>query len=341
MRAIILDYPNRSLAERDIPEPAIASESDVLFCPRRLGVCATDRFLAQFRFGFAPPGDSYMVLGHEALGTVVATGSGVTSLRPGDLVIATVRRGCSPPCQACSRGRSDLCRTGGYRERGIFGAHGFFTECVADSAGNLIPVPEALVETGVLIEPLSVVEKALERALRISEEPPKEALVVGSGTIGLLAVQALTLRGVAVTVHSREPRDHYRARLALRAGARYLESLDTGSRRFPLVIEATGSPEAAFLAIRALGPLGVCAILGGSSGAGDVSFSNLLLNNQVVFGSVNAGPEHFETAMHDLARFDPSLVNGMIRVLDFADIRASILSPPPDAPKLVHVLNSR
>src|SRR5207247_125180 len=142
-----------------------------------VGVCGTDRELAKFHLGYPPRGESHLVIGHEAVGRVVAVGGGVEFLRPGDWVVPMIRRGCPLPCRSCGRGRADLCLTGDYRERGIFGLHGYFCEMAVDRQQDLIAVPERLARFAVLAEPLSVVEKAIRTALRYREEPPATAFV--------------------------------------------------------------------------------------------------------------------------------------------------------------------
>ena len=126
MRAVTLDYQTRRLHQRDVPEPTITSPTQVLFRVLEAGVCGTDRELANFRFGAPPKGEQFLILGHEALGEVIATGGAVTTLKSGDLVVPTVRRACAPACASCGRNRRDLCVTGNYTERGILLAHGYF-----------------------------------------------------------------------------------------------------------------------------------------------------------------------------------------------------------------------
>src|SRR6185436_15629163 len=115
MRAAVLDFGERKLGWRDIAPPEIRHSDEVLIGVEEVGVCGTDRELASFRFGFPPSGDSYLVLGHEALGRVIATGPEAQSLAAGDLVVPMIRRGCVPPCRSCARGRADLCVTENYR----------------------------------------------------------------------------------------------------------------------------------------------------------------------------------------------------------------------------------
>jgi threonine dehydrogenase-like Zn-dependent dehydrogenase len=276
-----------------------------------------------------------MVLGHEAVGQVVETGGAAAGIARGDWVVPMIRRACAPLCIACARGRRDLCVTGRAFERGIFGLHGYFCDYAVDSAADLVRVPAGLLDFAVLIEPLSVVEKAVERALRLRELPPETALVLGAGPIGLLAALALQLRGLDVTVRSLEPRDDPRARLIAAAGLRYTD----GEQRADVVIEATGSPQAAVAALNTLPPLGVCAILGSPNTSGEIPYRDMILGNKVIFGSVNASPEAFRQAVDDLGQFDRRVLDGMVRRARFSDFHATVPAPPGGIVKTVHVLD--
>lgn len=333
MRALALDFERRSLVERDVPEPAIETATQVLFRIREVGVCGTDRELAGFQIGFPPAGTNYLVIGHEAVGQVLETGSEVPDLRPGDWVVPMVRRACQPPCPSCARRRRDLCTSGALRERGIFGFHGYFCETAVDDVEDLVPVPAALADRAVLIEPLSVVEKAVEMALRLHQGEPRRALVLGAGPIGILAATILKLRALEVTVHSLEPATHPRTRLIESEGIEYLTSV--GTRHADIVLEATGSPEAALLGIQLLDPLGVCVILGGRNATGQIPFEQMVLQNQMVVGSVNASPEAFRQAVHDLGRLG-SFADKLIHRMGFSEFDRSILGGAPEAAKLVH-----
>ena len=145
------------------------------------------------------------MLGHECVAEVVRTGPAVTAVSTGDIVVPIVRRPCSPPCNWCATGRRDLCSSGQYRERGIVGAHGYFTELAVDRATDLVRIPENLSEHAVLIEPLSVVEKAVANASRLHPGHPESALILGAGPVGLLAAMLLKIRGFSVDICSLEP----------------------------------------------------------------------------------------------------------------------------------------
>jgi len=337
MRAVGLDYHARRLEQREIPEPGITAVGQVLLRVREVGVCGTDRELAGFRHGHPPAGSSFLVIGHEALGEVVECGPAVRGLAPGDLVVSMIRRGCEPPCSSCARGRRDLCVSGRHTERGIFGAAGYFADWAVDDAADLVRVPPSLADVAVLAEPLSVVEKAVERALRLYEGEPATAVVLGAGPLGILSALALQARGLSVTLASLQSRDDPRAGLVEGAGIAYVEA--HSAPRADIVFEATGSPAAGFQAISLMTPMGVCAVLGSRDGVGPVSFRSLVLGNQTVFGSVNSSPESFAAAVRDLERFDRRVLAGMILRVGFEEFAESLVgSRYPGAVKVVHRL---
>jgi threonine dehydrogenase-like Zn-dependent dehydrogenase len=334
MKALALDFEARTLDWTELDPPEFFAAKDVLYRIHEVGVCGTDRALASFQLGAPPVGETRLVLGHEALGQVVDTGASVRSLNRGDWVAPTVRRAC-PGCHSCARGRRDLCTTGKYTERGIFGLHGYFTEMAVDAEEDLIRVPLKLVDFGVLIEPLSVAEKAITRALAVHEGEPHSAIVLGLGPIGMLAAMALKARGYSVRVHSLEPPDHPRVAILRLQDIAY-EPVIKGSA--DIVIEATGSTEAALAALEQMPALGVMMVLGAPDGAGPVPFLRMIVNNQTVVGSVNADPESFRTAVEDLARFDRRAMAALISRGRFSDLPRSLTGPPLAAPKIVHVL---
>ena len=334
MRAVTVDYNHRDLRERDIAMPALEREGDVLFRVLETGICGTDRELAGFQFGYGPEGTDFLVLGHEALGEVVESSS--DAFEAGDLVVPIVRRACNPPCPMCAIGRRDLCITGGYKERGIFGAHGYFTEFAVDDARDLVRVDRSVCERAVLIEPLSVVEKAVALALSLHQGEPKRALVFGAGTIGLLAGAVLQLRGLAVDLVSVEPSTSLRARLAETIGLRYRSAPEKINA--DIVIEAAGAAAAADAAIEALAPLGVLIILGAKETSQRVRLLDLIVGNRIVAGSVNASPAAFEHAVKDLALLPSTLIAKLIERTAFESYRQTIGGPSPDAPKVVHVI---
>ena len=335
-----------SLHLTDIPrgEPGAG---EVLMRVRQVGICGTDRELIHGSFGTAPAGEASLVLGHEMLGEVKAVGADVLDFEPGQLVTATVRR--PDGCPSCEAGQPDMCQWLNYTERGIAGLHGFMTESVVEDARWVVGVPHELTHIGILVEPLSVVEKALRQASliqrRIQSWNPKTALVLGAGPIGLLGTLLLRSRGMDVVTMARRPGPHMAAEIVEAAGARYAAMQETSMREvaaelppIDLIFEATGSAEPGFAAMEILGNNGVLILLSGASRPAELTVpaaainSSLLRGNKVVAGSVNSAREDFELGVDDLGRFEtlwPGLASRLItRRLDGLDDYARILDNP-------------
>ena len=165
-----------------LDEPKISSPSQIKLRMLEVGVCGTDREICSFDYGTAPEGFEFLVLGHESLGEVVETGPEVSRFRPGDLVVPMVRRPCThPECVACRAGRQDFCYTGDFRERGIKQLHGFMTSFVVDEERYMNVAPRELRDVAVLVEPLTIAEKALAplASLRIGAEGIQRRLETG------------------------------------------------------------------------------------------------------------------------------------------------------------------
>ncbi len=335
MRALCLDFELRTLVERDVLPPPPPATDEVLLRVEEIGVCATDRELAHFRFGVPPDGESHLILGHEALAQVEAVGPGVTTLRPADWVTPLIRRTCGPRCPSCLGGRRDLCDTGLYLERGINRAHGYFTEYAVDPAADLLAVPDSLLDVAVMAEPLSVVEKAIETAYRCHPLTPRTAIVTGAGPVGLLAALALQVRGVAVTVVSLEPEDHPRVALLRSAGIPYLRSQAPAPA--DIVMEASGASQAALAALNWIAPHGVFLLIGAPELDLPLPALRLILENLTVAGVVNAAREHFDAALEDLARIRRPLLEALLERRPFDAWRDS-LAAPASTPKIVHRL---
>lgn len=337
MRALLLDFDERRPRLGDIAEPAAGEvRLRILEC----GTCGTDRDLAAFAFGAPPPGESQLILGHEALAEVAASEN--PELAPGTLVVPAVRRACPGPCASCAAGRRDLCLTGAYRERGIFGLHGYCAEWAVDRAADLFPIPPALAGVAVLVEPMSVVEKACDTAVRLHPGHPAHLLVLGAGAVGILAAWAGLRRGWRVTVVSREPADGPRAHLLGAAGVTYRTTLPAAGTA-DLILEACGSAGLAAAALACLRPLGVLVLLGARNATVKLPFLDLIVGNQTIAGTVNAGPEHFRQAVTTLTALEPSWLRPMIERRPLRGAPASLAAPAAvpgrDAIKVVHTLH--
>ncbi|MDX6412036.1 MAG: glucose 1-dehydrogenase [Gaiellaceae bacterium] len=287
--------------------PAVeAREGEVLVRTLEVGVCGTDREISEGLFGVAPEGEPLLVLGHEALAVVERDGYGFTR---GQLVTATVRRSCGH-CLACAEGSPDSCLTGDYSERGITRLHGYARELVAEDPEQLIAIPKSLGRLGVLAEPTSICERALRHARTIGVRQPWQldrALVIGAGAIGLLMTYLLRLADVEVWTASLEPDNE----LIEQSGARYASTHDTELSelgKFDLVIEAAGNAQVMAQTLGLLRRNGVACLLGIDPRHqtveldGPVLGVDTILENRVLFGSVNARRQDWLIAVDDLDR---------------------------------------
>ncbi len=340
MRAVTVNFESHVVELKQVPEPNHIRDGEVLFRIEQIGVCGTDRELAAVRLVMPPPGDSFLTLGHEALGQVVETGKNLTGIERGDWVVPLVRRPCNPACKPCAGGRSDLCATGAYLERGIVRMHGYFTDYAVDESRYLLPVPSDLFDIAILIEPLSSVEKAIEIARRAHVEyfgfDPPRALVLGAGTIGILAALAFRERGFEVAVCSVEPSDHPRVRLLETGGLRYIGTEETWPA--DIVLEATGAAEALVTGARSLARNGVMVTLGAPNKTIAFPFRDMITKNQALIGSVNASADSFQQGCRDLARFDARLLRAMIHRARFEDFGQTLTGPLGPFPKVVHMM---
>lgn len=336
MRAVWIDYGQRQLVCGEIGEPDSPKPGRVRIRVVEGGICGTDRGLAQFLYGHAPAGEQRLVLGHEAVGVVDAAAAG-SGFAAGNWVVPMVRRPCSPGCAMCSCGRRDNCLTMAYTERGIAGAHGYLCEYTIDDAGDLIPVPASLAGVAVLIEPLSVVIKAWERAKQLHPAGEiQDVLILGAGAVGMLAAWSALLRGYRVTVISLEAAEDPRAMSLARQGVIYRQ--DLGAGQYDVVVEACGSAVMAAASLRNLRPCGVQIVLGARAASVEIPYLDLILGNRTIAGSVNASRAHFETAAIELARMDRGWLDPMIQRRPLSQAVDTVLSPPAGVVKTVHVI---
>jgi threonine dehydrogenase-like Zn-dependent dehydrogenase len=286
-----------------VPEP---DGDGVLLRVLEVGVCGTDREISHGLFGVAPDNGATLVLGHELLGVVERDGQGFAR---GDLVTATVRRSCRH-CLACSDGFPDSCLTGDYVERGITRLNGFARELVVEDPGQLVPIPRSLGRLGVLAEPASICERALRHARAIGNRQPWElqrALVLGAGAVGTLVTYLLRLSDVEVWTASLEPSHD----LVSASGAQYVPLPATDLQElggFDLVVEAAGDAQLMADALGLLRRSGVACLLGIDPRVQQVALEgrtlalDAILENRVLFGSVNAAREDWLEAVADLDR---------------------------------------
>lgn len=325
MKAIANTTNTPTLKLVDRPEPTIAADDEVKLRILRVGICGTDREEAAGGRSKPPDGQTELVIGHEMFGQVVEIGKTVSRVSVGDFAVFTVRRGCGK-CLSCQMNRSDMCQTGAYTERGIWGLDGYQTEFAVDKEQYIVRVPAELEPVGVLCEPLSVAEKAIDEAVRLQVARLPDApatlewlygrpcLVAGLGPIGLLAAMILRLRGAIVYGLDVVDADSARPNWLKHIGGQYIDGrqvpadkVDDHFGRIDLIVEAAGVAALEFNLLDALAPNGAYVLTGIPGGdrpleiQGAELIRGLVLKNQVMLGSVNAARDHYQMAVDDLA----------------------------------------
>ncbi len=340
----------------EIPDPQLR-DGEVLVQVQQVGLDGTDTEILQGQYGEAPPGDDYLIIGHESVGRVAKRTSAADGLSPGDWVVAIVRRPDPVPCRNCAAGEWDMCLNGQYTERGIKGRHGFLAEFYTETPNYLVKVPADISGVAVLLEPLSIVEKAVEQIKRIQSRlvwKPERALVLGAGPIGLLAGMLLGLEGLEVHIY--DATEHGLKRdLAEATGASYIwagehqlgHELAAEIGPVDIVLEATGFSPLTFDAIDMVAPNGVVCLTGVSGGSRKLEISadhlnlEMVLSNKVVFGTVNANRRHFESGVRHLQEIEvrwPGLLSQMItRRLPLEDFGDAFEPSPSQVKSIVEI----
>ena len=334
MKAIAV-FPGKSntahLAE--MPKPSVDEVPNgrgVLVKVLRVGVDGTDKEINAAAYGNAPQGYDFLVIGHESFGQVEAVGPNVVEVKPGDYVVATVRRPGSSIYDLI--GTNDMTTDDTYFERGINLRHGYMSEYYVDDAEFIVKIPQGLKEIGVLLEPTTVVEKGVAQAYEIQRRlrvwHPRRAAVMGAGTIGLLATLVLRLRGLQVTTFGLNSKPYLNSDLIEAIGATYQSTKDMsileGAKKygpFDIVFEATGFSPVVFDSMQALGKNGVPVLSSVTGGDRKIEVPadkinlGFVLGNKVMVGTVNANREYFEMGVKDMAQAEAEYPGWLQRLL--------------------------
>ncbi|MFD4247054.1 glucose 1-dehydrogenase [Streptomyces sp. NPDC058525] len=310
-----------SLEVRELPEP-VPGEGQLLVDGLAVGVCGTDREIAGGSYGWAPPGRDRLVLGHESLGRVRQAPSG-SGFEAGDLVVGVVRRPDPVPCGACARGEFDMCRNGRYTERGIKELDGYGAQVWCVEPEYAVGLDARLEGVGVLLEPASVVVKAWEQVDRIGGRSwfePERVLVTGAGPIGTLAAMLGVQRGLEVHVLDRVTEGPKPSLIEALGATYHAQDLEVVMRSVvpDVVIEATGATEVVFAVMSGNARYGIVCLTGVSPAgrrldveAGSIN-REIVLENDVVVGSVNANLRHYRLAAQALERADLAWLESLI-----------------------------
>jgi threonine dehydrogenase-like Zn-dependent dehydrogenase len=329
----------------DIAEPE-QDRTTVLARTLAVGICATDREILAGKYGEPAPGQTRLIMGHESLAEVEFAPEG-SGLERGDLIAGIVRHPDPVPCDACRAGEWDMCRNGLYTEHGIKGLNGFCAERWRIEPRFAVQVPPSLRSTGALVEPASVVTKAWDQIERIGRRSstwrPHRVLVSGAGPVGLLASLLARQRGCSLHVFDRA-RGGIKQKLVEQLGGEYhCESMQAALQFEPdVIIECTGAAEVILAAIGTNRADSIVCLAGLSTGVHRVDFDlakvdrSMVLENAVVFGSVNANRRHYELAVSALVQADPHWLDAMItRRVPLARWRDAMQSRPGDVKVLL------
>ena len=332
MRALtVVPLQSGSASVVDMPDP-VPADGELLVEGLALGVCGTDIEIVSGEYGWAPPGEERLVLGHESLGRVRTAPAG-SGFAEGDLVVGVVRRPDPVPCGACAAGQFDMCLNGRYTERGIKEIHGYGSSLWTVEARYAVRVDPSLESVGMLMEPTTIVAKAWDHVEKIAARAyteQKRVLVTGAGPIGLLAALLGAQRQLEVHVLDRVT-EGLKPALVRDLGATYhTGSIEdaVGSCAPDVIIEATGVGQLVFDAMRSTGSAGIVCLTGVSPTGRDLTVDAgavnraIVLENDVVFGSVNANLSHYAMAHEALLAADRSwlerLITRRVPLSDFA-----------------------
>jgi len=335
MRAVGVFPRKREIEEVSMKTPRITAADQVFLKILEVGICGTDREISSFEYGTPPKDSEFLIIGHEMLGEIVDVGRAVKSVKIGDLAVLTVRRPCThKSCAPCRAGYPDFCNSDDYIERGIKGAQGFMSEFVVDNVKYVHRVPRNLRNVAVLTEPLTIAEKAIDQSISIVRRLPWleeldwsnmkighrlgiTSVVLGAGAVGLLGAMALISAGSDTYVYALPHAPNPGSEFVESIGGKYYSpgKISTETRKkllghVHLIYEATGSSRLAFSMLKILGHnsefvlTGVPSLKGPYEIDGDLLMRDIVLKNQVLFGSVNASSENFDEAIRDLANFE-------------------------------------
>ena len=297
MRALVLKEYHRLVVE-EVPAPAIGA-GEVLVRVKACGICGSDVHGIDGSTGRRRPP---LIMGHEASGIVEETGPGTSGWAAGDRVTFDSTISCGA-CRHCRRGEINLCD-----DRRVLGVScaeyrrdGAFAEFVAVPARLLYRLPDALTfEEAALVESLSI---AVHAAGRLPVSPGAAALVVGAGTIGLLAIQVLKARGCGLVAAA----DVASERLALARKLGADAAIDTRTadaaaemRRLTdgwgadLVVEAVGLPATVRLAVESARKGGALALVGNFSPEVALPLQSVVIREIALLGSCASNGEYPE-----------------------------------------------
>jgi len=371
MKSIFINKETHELHFADISLPAI-KRNEILVKTLRVGLCSTEREL--FEKEFDPPENcDFLILGHEAVGEIVEVGADVSQFRKGDIVVPSVRRGCGE-CLFCNNGRTDMCNTGKYIERGIVKLHGFMSEYFVEQEEHLTKIPRSLKSQAVLLEPLTVGIKAIEEYFKVQksrllitpdiseEELLRNVLIIGAGPIGLLVALVVAHHQASITCIDIDNEEGNKADITRMIGGQYInigKYLEDGKinldklrkektiGEFDLIIDASPDPITCVRMVDLLSFNGAIVNLGlpyGNKGflpadLFDYYITSVVLKNGVILGSVNANRSNFDTGVKYMEEWQKKFSDVLDRIIthrfDFRDYEKAFKVESPGRIKVV------
>jgi len=295
MKALV--YPAWDHLEvRDVPEPA-PRPGEVVVRVAAVGICGSELegFITR-----SPRRTPPLIMGHEFCGEIEEVGEGVSGYRPGDRVVVNSVISCGR-CEACRDGQTHLCP-----DREVFGMKrpGGFAELCAVPVATLLPLPEKVSPVeGALVEPLANGVHALSL---VAQRLPETVLVIGAGTIGLMALQVAKAMG-AFRLACADTNER-RLEVAHALGAEPVFNPARGDlvaavreftrgRGADVVVDAVGASVTRRQAVAASRPGGEVVWIGLHEDATEVSGFDVVLGERRVSGSYAVTPRDLRTAI--------------------------------------------
>ncbi len=295
MKALVLEQ-YRQLVYQDVPEPVIGPH-DVLIQVKATGICGSDIHGMDGSTGRRIPP---IIMGHESAGIIVEIGEQVAGWQIGDRVTFDSTIYCGE-CYYCQRGEINLCdhrrvlgvSCGDYRQ------HGAFAELVSVPQHILYRLPDGLTfPQAAMAEPVAIAVHAVRRA---ALPPNCTAVVVGTGMIGLLIVQALRQAGCGQVIAV--DRDPGRVALAVELGAQVGLNPDrddvgqrvaqlTDGRGAEAAFEVVGITPTVQLAVQVLRKGGQLTLVGNLSPGVDLPLQAVVTRELTLYGSCASRGEY-------------------------------------------------
>lgn len=295
MKALLLkEYKQLELTE--MPEPTIGPE-DLLVRVKACGICGSDVHGYDGSTGRRIPP---LVMGHEAAGVVAKAGSAVREFKVGDRITFDSTVYCGR-CAFCRSGQINLCDNrrvlgvscGDYRQ------HGAFAEYVAVPERIAVRLPDTLAfEHAAMVEPISIAVHAVNRTpIKLGDT----AVVVGSGMIGLLVIQALRLAGCArvIAVDVEDTKLALAKKLGAEVGlnartcdpGKEAQAL-TGGRGADVAVEAVGAAAPIQTAIACLRKGGALTLVGNITPKIELPLQAVVTRELTLYGSCASQGEY-------------------------------------------------